>query len=257
LWLAARLKRMCSVNAATTYSLGVALSGGGFRGMAHIGVLRVLERHGLKPDFIAGTSAGSLVGALYASGKSAADIELLASKIFWPKLLGSRGLADFCRDNLPRTFAELSIPLSVVVTALPSKAMAVLDSGELAPAIAASCAMPWLLRRVKIGDSVYMDGGCACVLPAKVCRDRGCQKVISSDVWWRASVARKYGVSTSGRFAEQVYSCQYMEAFRKSDLVIHPQISAAGIVPGRRGMLRLIRSGELAAERSLHHFLSL
>ncbi|HEY3768546.1 MAG TPA: patatin-like phospholipase family protein [Candidatus Angelobacter sp.] len=242
---------MSSVNAAASYSLGIALSGGGFRGMAHIGVLRALERHGLKPDFIAGTSAGSLVGALYASGKSAAAIESLASKIFWPKLLGSRGLADFCRANLPRTFAELAIPLSVVVTALPSRAMAVLDSGELAPAVAASCAMPWLLRRIKIGDGIYMDGGCACVLPAKVCRDRGCEKVISSDVWWRASVARKSGFRTSGRFAEQIYSCQYMEAFRKSDLVIHPRIPAPGIVPGRRGMRSLIRSGEAEAEKAL------
>ncbi|HWF02236.1 MAG TPA: patatin-like phospholipase family protein [Candidatus Angelobacter sp.] len=242
---------MSSVNTAASYSLGIALSGGGFRGMAHIGVLGALERHGLKPDFIAGTSAGSLVGALYASGKSAANIESLASKIFWPKLLSSRGLADFCRDNLPRTFAELAIPLSVVVTALPSKALAVLDSGELAPAIAASCAMPWLLRRIKIENGVYMDGGCACVLPAKVCRDRGCQTVISSDVWWRASVARKSGFTLNSRFAEQVYSCQYIEAFRKSDLVIHPRIPAAGIVPGRRGMHSLIQSGEAEAEKAL------
>ncbi len=242
---------MRGVNPATGYSLGVALSGGGFRGMAHIGVLRALERHALKPDFIAGTSAGSLIGALYASGKSAANIEALASKIFWPKLLGSRELADFCHDNLPRTFAELAIPLSVVVTALPSRATVILDSGELAPAIAASCAMPWLLRRVKIGDRMYTDGGWGCVLPAVVCRDRGCKKVISSDVWWRASVARKSGISTNGRFADQIYSRQYMEAVRKSDLVIHPPIPAAGMVPGPGGMRILIRSGEAEAEKAL------
>src|SRR5712671_5911502 len=90
-----------------SYGLGVALSGGGFRGMAHIGVLRALERRGLEPDFIAGTSVGSLVGALYASGKSTEEIESLAGRIFWPKLLGSHGLDDFCRDHLPRSFAEL------------------------------------------------------------------------------------------------------------------------------------------------------
>jgi NTE family protein len=221
--------------------------------MAHIGVLRALEQHAMKPDFIAGTSAGSLVGALHASGKSATDIELLASKIFWPKLLGSRELADFCRDNLPRTFAELAIKLCVVVTALPSRQTVVFDSGELVPAITASCAMPWLFRRVKIGDSMYTDGGWACVLPAKVCRERGCQTVISSDVWWRASVARRSGFSTNGRFADQIYSRQYMDAVRKSDLVIHPQISAAGMLPGRRGMRSLILSGELAANEALRH----
>jgi NTE family protein len=242
---------MSGVNPATGYSLGIALSGGGFRGMAHIGVLRALERHGLKPDFIAGTSAGSLIGALYASGKSAVDIETLASKIFWPRLLGSQGLADFCHDNLPCTFAELAIPLSVVVTALPTRAPVIFDSGELVPAIAASCAMPWLLRRVKIGDKMYTDGGWGCVLPAKVCRDRGCRNVISSDVWWRASVARKSGFSTSGRFADQIYSRQYMEAVRHSDLLIHPPIPAIGMVPGPRGMRSLIRSGEAEAEKAL------
>ena len=215
--------------------------------MAHIGVLRALERRGLKPDFIAGTSAGSLVGALYASGKSSDEIEDLASRIFWPKLLGSNGLADFCRNHLPKTFSELKIPLSVVVTALPSRKPAVFDSGDLAAAISASCAMPWLFRRVKIGDRMYTDGGWGCVLPAVVCRDRGCTKVISSDVWWRASVARKSGVSMSSRFAEQIYSRQYMEAVRNSDLLIHPRIPAAGIVPGHFGMRSLIRSGETAA----------
>lgn len=234
-----------------SYRLGVALSGGGFRGMAHIGVLRALERRGLKPEFIAGTSAGSLVGALYASGKSTDEIEALAGRIFWPKLLGSRGLTDFCHDYLPRTFAEMTIPLSVVVTALPSRQPAVFDSGNLVPAIAASCAMPWLFRRVKIGGHMYTDGGWVCVLPAVMCRDRGCRKVISSDVWWRASVARKSGFKTSSRFAEQAFSRQYMEAVRNSDLVIHPQIPAAGIVPGPFGMRSLIRSGEAAAEKAM------
>jgi NTE family protein len=242
---------MSIASGATGYALGVALSGGGFRGMAHIGVLRGLDRRGLKPDFISGTSAGSLVGALYASGKTTEEIETLASQIFWPKLLGTRGLADFCRDHLPRTFAELTIPFSVVVTALPSKQPEVFESGEPSPAIAASCAMPWLFRKVKIGSNQYTDGGWGCVLPAVICRKRGCRKVISSDVWWRASVARKSGFKTSSRFAEQIYSRQYMEALRNSDLVIRPSIPASGIIPGRFGMRSLISCGELAAEQAM------
>jgi len=194
---------------------------------------------------------GSLVGALYASGKSTEEIESLAGRIFWPKLLGSHGLDDFCRDHLPRSFAELPIPLSVVVTALPSRQPLVFDSGNLAAAITASCAMPWLFRRVKIGGRMYTDGGWGCVLPAVVCRARGCRKVVSSDVWWRASVARKSGISTGSRFAEQIYSRHYMEAVRNSDLVIHPRIPARGIVPGLFGMRSLIRSGETAAEKAM------
>src|SRR6516165_5817104 len=93
------------------YSLGLALSGGGFRGLAHIGVLRTLERYGLQPDFVAGTSAGSLIGALYASGKDSYEIESVARAIFWPGLLRTQGIKGFARKYLPRTFAELELPL--------------------------------------------------------------------------------------------------------------------------------------------------
>ena len=240
-----------SPDAGESCSLGLALSGGGFRGMAHIGVLRVLERRGMAPDFIAGTSAGSLVGALYASGRSADEIESLAEKIFWPKLLGSQALVDFCHYHLPRTFAELTLPLSVVVTALPGKQAVVLHSGQLAPAIAASCAMPWLFRQVKVEDVMYTDGGWTCVLPAIVCRHRGCRTVIASDVWWRASVVRALGCTTGSRFAQALFSRQYMQAIDATDILIRPRIPVLGVIPGRFGMRRLIGSGEAAAEQHL------
>ena len=96
------------------YSLGLALSGGGFRGLAHIGVLRTLERYGLVPDFVAGTSAGSLIGALYAAGKSADQIEAIAFEIFWPGLLRSQGIRKFCRKYLPSKFEDLGSPLLLV-----------------------------------------------------------------------------------------------------------------------------------------------
>src|SRR5215467_6587029 len=98
------------------YSFGLALSGGGFRGLAHIGVLRALERYGLAADFIAGTSAGSLIGALYAAGKSADQIEAIAHEVFWPGLLRSQGIRGFCRKYLPATFEGLSQPLHVAAT---------------------------------------------------------------------------------------------------------------------------------------------
>src|SRR5215467_4482765 len=103
-------------DAGSAYSLGLALSGGGFRGLAHIGVLRTLERYGLQPDFIAGTSAGSLIGALSAAGKSADEIEAIALKVFWPGLLRSQGIRGFCRKYLPATFEGLSQPLHVAAT---------------------------------------------------------------------------------------------------------------------------------------------
>jgi NTE family protein len=218
--------------------------------VAHIGVLRTLVRHGLRPDFVAGTSAGSLIGALYASGKTVDEIESVAHQVSWPALLRSGRLQEFSRKYLPRTFAELALPFRVAVTALPSRKTVIVDSGELAPPLAASCATPYFLHRVRIGAHIYTDGGWACVLPAGVCR-RMCRTVIGSDVWFRAAVARRSGLSVNGRWAEAAYSKHYLEALRQCDLAIHPRIPSAGMFPSRAGIDRLIKSGEAAAEEAL------
>src|SRR5579859_7127248 len=113
------------------YSLGLALSGGGFRGLAHIGVLRTLERYGLAPDFIAGTSAGSLIGALYAAGKSSDQIEAIAFEVFWPGLLRSQDIRKFCRKYLTYKLENLGWPLHVAATELSSWKTYVFNSGDL------------------------------------------------------------------------------------------------------------------------------
>src|SRR5262245_25354496 len=92
------------------FALVLALSGGGFRRLAHIGCLRAPERYVLQPDFLAGTSAGSLIGALYASGKTTYEIEAIAMKVSWPGLLRTQGIQSFSRKYLPRTFEELAVP---------------------------------------------------------------------------------------------------------------------------------------------------
>ena len=112
------------------------MSGAVSRGTTHVGVLIALEQAGIPIDIITGTSAGSIVGALYASGKTSDEIETIACKVFWPGLLRSEGIRGFCRKYLPRTFEELVLPLRVAVTELPSWKTRVLDSGDLAPALA-------------------------------------------------------------------------------------------------------------------------
>ena len=233
------------------FSLGLALSGGGFRGLAHIGVLRVLERYGLFPDFLAGTSAGSLIGALYASGKTSDEIETIACKVFWPGLLRSQGVRGFCRKYLPRTFRELSLPLRVAVTELPSWKTRVLDSGDLGSALAASCATPYLFHQVRIGTTAYTDGGWACVLPSSICRRESCRIVIGSDVWFRSSLAKKSGMSPNSKLARPMYSRQYLEAYRQCDVVIQPHISLMSLIPNCASIHRMVRSGERAARASL------
>jgi len=242
---------MLQIDDRFAYSLGLALSGGGFRGLAHVGVLRTLERYGLLPDFLAGTSAGSLIGALYASGKSADEIESIACKVFWPGLLRSQGIRKFCGKYLPRTFEDLALPLRVAVTELPSWQTRVLESGDLASALAASCATPYLVHRVRIGKSTYTDGGWGCVLPSTICRQESCRIVIGSDVWFRSFVAMKSGVSTNGKLARRVYSRQYLEAFRQCDVVIQPSISLLSMIPNTASIRSMIHSGEKAARAKL------
>jgi NTE family protein len=235
----------------SVYSLGLALSGGGFRGLAHIGVLRTLERYGLQPDFIAGTSAGSLVGALCAAGKSSDEIEAIALKIFWPGLLRSQGIRGFCRKYLPPTFEELALPLHVAVTELPSWKTRVFSSGDLASALAASCATPYLLHRVHIDGVSYTDGGWASVLPSSVCRANSCRIVIGSDVWLRSAMAAKSGISPGSRHARPLYSRQYVEAFRDCDAVVRPHIPFYTFIPNHASIRALVHNGEKAAQKTL------
>ena len=246
--------RICMQNPAeggSSYSLGLALSGGGFRGLAHIGVLRTLERYGLKPDFIAGTSAGSLIGALCAAGKSSDQIERIALEVFWPGLLRSQGIRGFCRKYLPTRFEELAIPLHVAATELPAWKTHVFSSGDLASALAASCATPYLIHRVHIEGVSYTDGGWGSVLPSSICRANACRIVIGSDVWLRSAVAAMSGMSADSKHARALYSRQYVEAFRDCDAVVRPRIPFYTFIPNHGSIRTLVRNGEKAAQKTL------
>jgi NTE family protein len=219
--------------------------------MAHIGVIRTLEHYGLLPDFIAGTSAGSLIGALYASGRNSQEIEAIACKVFWPGMLRSQGIRNFCAKYLPRTFEELALPLRVTVTELPSWKTRVIASGDLASALAASCATPFFLHQVRIDNISYTDGGWGCVLPATICRNNACRIVIGSDVWSRSAFGENIGLSPTSKLARPVYSRQYLEAYQECDVVIQPHISAMCLIPNSASIRRMIHSGEQAARASL------
>lgn len=231
------------------YSVGLALSGGGFRGLAHIGVLRTLERYGHKPDFIAGTSAGSLIGALCAAGKSADEIEAIALSVFWPGLLRSQGIRAFCRKYLPSKFEELAMPLHVAATELQSGEAHVFSSGDLASALAASCATPYLIHRVRIDGVSYSAAGATCC--SSICRANSCRIVIGSDVWLRSAVAAMSGMSANSKHARTLYSRQYVDVFRQCDAVVRPHIPFYTFIPNHASIRTLVRNGENAAQRTL------
>jgi NTE family protein len=172
--------------------IGLTLSGGGLRGMAHIGVLKALEEHGLKPDMISGTSAGAVIGAFYGSGYSPDEMLSIALKtsFFSPYAIRLRtsGIFDtgflitLFKTYMPgNDFASLKIPLYVGTTELVSGKPVYFSEGNLETALLASSSIPFLFPSVKIGDKIYIDGGILDNLPIAPIKDK-CDLLIGSHV---------------------------------------------------------------------------
>jgi NTE family protein len=160
----------------------LALGGGGTRGAAHIGVLKVLERTGFEIKAIAGTSIGSLVGAFYAAGYSPDEIQVLFSKIDqsklygWPLsegpgLLGVRGIYDFLYANLgEKLISELKIPYAAVAVDLNSNREIILKQGRVIDAIMGSIAVPGLFPPRQLDEYTLIDGGTLDPVPVRAAR---------------------------------------------------------------------------------------
>jgi NTE family protein len=175
-------------------SVGLALSGGVARGNAHIGVLRVLEEHSIPIDYIAGTSAGSLVAAAYAAGMTVDEIAEIAHALRWRDIgrvtisrLGVQSNArmeEFTRARLPvNRFEELRIPLAIVATDLKTGSAVILTEGDVAFAVRASCALPgWYVPVTDDHGRQLVDGGLVANIPTAAVRALGADIVIAVDV---------------------------------------------------------------------------
>lgn len=231
--------------------MGLALSGGSVRGIAHIGVLKALTEAGIEPSVVVGTSAGSLIGAGIAAGLSWRELKKMAEAVFWPSLLNGGKLEEFCRQYLPASFAELKIPFAAVATTIPGKRTVVLTAGLLAPAISASCAMRVVRRAVPLNGDRLKDGGISCVLPSLECRRLGAEFIIGSDVWELSAFLRSFGLAHRHPGARRVYPRQYLDAVHGSDLLIQPDIPITAYIPGSISVDRLIAAGETATRNEL------
>ena len=175
-----------------TCKLGLALSGGGAKGFAHVGVFKLLEECALMPDIIAGTSVGALMGALFADGYSADEIkELFTGREFsefaqlqLPKsgLFDSKRFRHFLRRHLrAKTFEELKVPLVVIATDLDNGVSHEFRSGPLVEAVTASCSIPIIFSPVVINGVHYVDGGLFHNFPVSIIRNE-CERVIGVNV---------------------------------------------------------------------------
>jgi len=220
--------------------IGLALSGGAARGMAHVGVLRALAEHDIPIDFISGTSAGALVGGVFAAGMSIDEAEKIGRGLHWRDVgrmtlsrLGVQSNArmeELLRSRLPVTrFEDLRIPFAAVATDLTSGEPVVMSGeGDLPFAIRASCCVPgWYIPVVDPAGRQLVDGGLVANIPVSQARDLGADFVIAVDV--NAEGAKFLGPphSVIGILIQTMMVVQRTASIyqlKSADLVIRPRV---------------------------------
>ena len=176
-------------------NLGLALGGGAARGFAHVGVIQVLEEAGIQPDLVVGTSAGSLVAAMYASGKNSTQLRRVAETMEeaeitdWMMPILNRGalrgeaLARYVNTQVGnRLIEQMKMPLGIVATDLRSGEPVLFRRGNTGSAVRASSAVPAVFQPVKIGSREYVDGGLVSPVPVRQAREMGANVVIAVDI---------------------------------------------------------------------------
>lgn len=250
--------------------IGLALSSGGAKGFAYVGVIQALEENGIEVDMIAGCSMGAYIGALWATGHDSRFIrdraeELqgrwgrwrLMDPVFPPRrgFLGGNKIKKLLRKSVGQAhFCDMVRPLRVVTTNLHTLERKVFDSGEVATAVHASCAIPGVCVPVEIEGEEYVDGGVIDPLPVHLLREEGIEKVIAVNTvptpelmkevreralrleakmarrpWWRRLFNRQFNYFADGNILDIIQQCftgaqipNAEEACRRADVVIRP-----------------------------------
>jgi NTE family protein len=250
--------------------IGLALGGGGARGLAHIGVIKTLEKYKIPIDFIAGTSAGSLVGGMYAATGDIKRIENLANEVtyndflkaFWDPslisgLLKGKRTREFIEDKVGDIKIEdTKIPFVAVATDLISAKTVTLKRGSLSKAIMASCSIPGLFQPVEWKEYLLIDGGSTQQVPAQVAKDMGADKVIAVNLnpthfFDKKSLSKKISavnilITSFNIMMKRIAK----ENSKAADLVIKPDVPYVPLTKLVNGQ-ELIKIGEKAAEKRL------
>lgn len=172
--------------------VGLVLGGGGPRGLAHIGVIKVLEENNIPIDFIAGTSIGAMIGGFYAYTRDVKRVEEIALGVskrkifslldpsFKDGLLGGDKIKKFIEENIDKVdFEDLEIPLGIVATDFGNGEAVVIDSGDVASAIRASISLPLIFKPIKREGKVLIDGGLSLPVPVETVREMGAEFIIA------------------------------------------------------------------------------
>jgi NTE family protein len=240
--------------------IGLALGGGAIRGLAHLGVLTVLEREHIPVDCVAGTSVGSLIGAAYCAGLRAHQLRKLAAGIGWRAVarptLSSQGFVSFARlerwlvDQLGALdFSSLQTPFAAVATDLESGEPVILREGDLAPAVRASCSIPGIITPVRMNGRLLGDGGISDNVPAAAARALGADYVIGVDIC-SPSIRRRLGPFGFGFAALENLVRRAGGGVDTADCLISPDLAGMSYVRFSKRE-ELIARGEKAAQEQL------
>ncbi len=215
------------------YELGLVLSGGGVRGIAHAGILKFFDESDIKPNIISGVSAGGIIGALYADGYKPEEIKEIFKQIGFrnfttiqrPKtgLFSLKKFESFLKGILrAKYFEDLKIPLRIVATDFDRGKVKVFKSGKLLETLIASASVPVLFSPKKINGTNYVDGGVLKNIPASVLRD-DCEKLISVNVSPRSPKSNIDSILETGiRAYHYMHIGNNMYDKEISDLLIEP-----------------------------------
>ncbi|MCF9035452.1 patatin-like phospholipase family protein [Acinetobacter nectaris] len=243
--------------------IALVLGSGGARGYAHIGAIEALESQGIRPDFIVGTSAGSIVGAMYASGKTADEMKNIALNmkvndvreitLTRKGFLDGEKVSDFVNkqiDYLP--LEKMKIPLYIVATELKTGAKTVFDYGNTGQAVQASTAIPSMFIPAKIAGKEYVDGGLVSPVPVEVARHLGADIVIAIDILQQP----QYTETTNmwGLFNQNINIMQQhlsQNELKNADIVIQPDIREKAHIFDVKARDNTMSAGLIAAQNKI------
>ena len=242
--------------------IGLAFGGGGARGFALIGVIRAFEEEGIKFDYIAGTSIGSIMGAMYAYGMTSDKMQELATGVRVKDIRKSKiplvpSPTDAIEDIIKSAVGDiniedLSIPFCAVAVDMLTGNEVDITKGNLAKVLAGSCAVPTVFHAVEFEDKLLFDGGLQNTIPADVLRSLGCDAVISVDI----NSKRGDGTKSTKYFDLIVASVDIMmksnaiKGYLNSDLIIKPDLKRFS-AKKTDGMLEMIEEGYRATKEMM------
>ena len=239
--------------------IAFALGGGGAKGFAHIGVIKVLESHGIKPQIVTGTSAGSFVGSLYASGKTPYQLQELALKLDESELrdltLSKQGfligqkLQDYVNTQVKnKPIQQFPIRFAAIATALDSGQKVAFNQGNVGQAVRASCSIPNVFIPATIAGKRYVDGGLVSPIPVESARDMGADLVIAVDISARPQAGQPANVLGLLDQTLNIMGMQGLDRELKvADVVIRPQVGHVSVMDLTRRHQSILE-GERAAQ---------